>query len=95
MIIAAAIRARDGAIWTLPPPARHHDIGRFMLECGEPTPYPSGDDRGFIVSATDPFTGRVRPLYQRRVPAKRIAEKAGQILFGKGQHRELLSEDMW
>lgn len=95
LVLAAAMRGRDGAIWTLPPPARHHDIGLYMLAMGEPSPYPDGDDQGFLVAAYGLFTGVPRPIYQRRVVAKRIAEKAGQILPDKGQHPELFSEDLW
>lgn len=93
MILAAAIRGEDGTIWTLPPPARHHDIGRYMCENGHPAPFPGGDDQGFIAGGE--FRGRELPVYVRRVPAMRIARENNQILLGKGQHRELFSEDLW
>lgn len=87
MILAAAIR-QDGVIYTLPVPARHHDIIRYMaLDIGMPTPI--AGEQGFLVS----HQGEAR--FANRTQAKAIARRSGQILEGKGLLRELFSEDLW
>lgn len=86
MILAAAIRDKSGAIWTLPPPARHHDIGRMMIEAGHPAPYPSGDNQGFLVQ----YDGGAQ--YVWRATAANLAFEAGQI---KQRKNLLYSEDLW
>lgn len=87
MIVAAAIRATDGAIWTLPPPARHHDIGHYMIACGETSPYPSDYNQGFLDSDMG---------FLNRLDAHRMAWHCGQLkqmtLHPSGQ---LFSENLW
>lgn len=90
MILAAAIRGRDGAIWTLPPPARHHDIGAFMIEHGEPVPFPGGRDQGFIASYKN------LPCFVGRLVALTIAEREGQLARPVNiDHLYLYTEDLW
>lgn len=84
-VIAAAVLTERGAIFTLPPPARHCDLNQEMRDAGH-DPMDPGNESGFLLS-----DGR----FARRVPARHIAEEAGQILPGKGRHRELYSEDVW
>lgn len=82
-IIAAANR-HGGKIYVLPPPARHHNIGKMIHDrTGQPF---SGDKyQGF-------FTSRWR--YVSREEAARIAVKAGQTDAPKWGNR-LYSEDLW
>jgi len=88
MILAAAIKGEDGTIWTLPPPARHADIGWFMCDNGHSVPFPGGENQGFIAAV--PF-----PVFVGRWQAKRIARKFKQILPGEGKTDLLFSEDLW
>lgn len=83
---AAAIVDASGKVWSLPPPARHHDVGRMMIESGYPAPFPCGDAQGFLMS-DGTFASRLMALY--------AAAFHGQILAGCGHHRELFSEDVW
>jgi len=87
VILAAAIRL-DGVIHTLPAPARHHDIIRFMaVDLGMPTPITG--EQGFLAD----YQGQAR--FANRIQAKAMASRSGQILEGKGLLRELFSEDLW
>lgn len=80
MITSAAIR-KDGKIYTLPAPARHHHIiHKFKL--GQPRE----DDQGFIDSVHG---------YVRRAPALKIAIKNNQLLKEPIHPRKLFSEDVW
>jgi hypothetical protein len=83
-VVAAAILDPEGKPVSLPPPARHGHIIRYMAEeLHHKTPI-SGE-QGFMLS-----DGR----FARRKPAGRIAIKAGQIR--ELSHPSLLySEDLW
>ena len=83
-VTGVAIMADTGKVFTLPPPARHHDVIRVMAAAGHTTPITG--EQGFILS-----DGR----FARRVAAKPYATLAGQILKGRGLLRELYSEDLW
>jgi hypothetical protein len=85
--IVAAACSKDGVIFTIPAPARHHDIVHRMHLLGIVQDYTL--EQGFL---TD--TGR----FVRRKPAMIIAEKAGQLIRSKEggyQGPELFSEDLW
>ncbi len=89
-IVAAAIR-HDGAVYTLPAPARHHHIMRWMQERSllPEFGYVAVDDFGFVASDM---------RYVRRKPAMLIAQAAGQIIrpaSGGYQGPDLYSEDVW
>lgn len=45
MIVAAAIR-RDGVVWSVPQPGRHHDVIRVMVKAGVRPPINGGS--GFV-----------------------------------------------
>lgn len=84
-IECAAIRTEDGAIHSLPRPARHHDIIQDMVRRGVTERHIAEAEQGFTTD-TMPFV--------RRQSAKRIAYKAGQLL--KETHpMQLFSEDVW
>lgn len=89
MIIAAAIRQGD-KIYSLPAPARHHDILRWMNNEGvKYNPEDDLDCQGFVAS----WYGELR--YVRRIPAKSIARENNQLLPRTSTCRELFSEDVW
>lgn len=92
MILAAAIKGEDGTIWTLPPPARHANIGWFMCDNGHPVPFPGGENQGFIASWPE---GANMPVFVNRWQAMRIARRYKQILPGEGRGDLLFSEDLW
>lgn len=79
----AAIRHGD-TVYSLPRPARHHAVIKFMAEKG----FGPGDmlDQGF---ETD--QGRFVDRYE----AVQIAREAGQILVKHQPEDKLFSEDMW
>jgi hypothetical protein len=80
-VLAAAVRDKQGIIWSLPAPCRHHDILKHI-------PDEHTAEQGFIL--TD-------GTFVDRVTAKSYAMMNQQILEGelRGQFRELFSEDMW
>ena len=85
-IEAAAIRDIDGKVWSLPRPARHHDVIRSMREAGYVGPVNGVDQQGFVLS-----DGR----YCRRKAAWHVAEDAGQLKNGKMVGPQLTTEDLW
>lgn len=87
-IVAAAILDDAGKTWTLPPPARHHDIINWMRATGYAGGIfgTNGDQQGFLLS---------NGMYCRRRPALRVAKKAGQIKNCKIIGGVLTSEDLW
>lgn len=85
-VVAAAIRSRDGVIYSLPPPARHHDVGRHMIEQGHPTPFPSGSAQGFLLSNGE---------FSSRIAARTCAIANQQLLTRAGKTDALYSEDVW
>ena len=85
-IVAAAI-LYDEVIYTLPPPARHYDICRMMVEVhGLNADSGCQREQGFLLS-----NGK----YCRRKPAVQIAEEAGQIINKTSPADRLFSEDLW
>lgn len=82
-IVAAAVLDHAGAPVSLPPPARHHNILRFMVDRGDPTPIVGR--QGFMTN-----TGE----FVDRETAGHIAIIAGQIERLKWPPN-LYSEDLW
>jgi hypothetical protein len=83
MVESAAIR-KDDVTYSVPPPARHHDVIRYMVEgCGLAPP--CSGEQGFIVTGGR-FVGRVE--------AGKIAVEGGQIAKLERPPR-LYSEDLW
>jgi hypothetical protein len=82
-VAAAAILGHNGDIWSLPRPARHHHVIKFMAESGEPTPI--NGEQGFVLS-----DGR----FVMRKAAAYLALKNGQIKSLKWPPN-LYSEDIW
>lgn len=84
-IVAAAVK-RDGIIYTMPPPARHHTIMQAVDKNHGQHHLPFlPDEQGFLTS-----TGR----FMGRIGAAAMAKDNGQITATKwGQ--ELYSEDLW
>lgn len=75
---------KDGIIYSLSRPARHHNVLHAMIASGVDD---LGSEQGFVTTM-----GR----WVRRKPALRIAAKAGQL---KGEptapYHGLFSEDVW
>jgi hypothetical protein len=81
----AALLGTDGTIYSLPQPARHHDVMRHMADVhGFENVHHL--EQGFVLSV-----GR----FCRRRPAKLIAERAGQLLERASGNERLFSEDVW
>lgn len=88
-IIQAAIVAKDGTLWTLPRPFRHHDIVQEISKAqiyGGMRPHVTHETQGFITSEWR-FVGRET--------AFTIAQAADQILAPRRGVAELFSEDVW
>jgi hypothetical protein len=81
----AAIKGDDGNVYSLPRPARHHDVIQHMRDKGY-TGFVSGDRQGFLLS-----DGR----FTWRRPALRVAERAGQLIQKTAPAHLLFSEDLW
>lgn len=86
-IVAAAVRAPDLGVYSLPPPARHGQVLRLVASC-----YPDDDsvphkcEQGFV---TDAFR------YVDRTEARTIATAASQTSGRDMKLNELFSEDLW
>lgn len=76
----------DGQVWSLPPPARHHDVIRWIAESnGEGINGP--DEQGFISSDG---------VFVNRTQALEIALAANQVLdVNNVRANRLFSEDLW
>lgn len=92
MISAAAI-LRDGVIWTLPRPARHHNILWAMYDVDNnsapdkrPKIIPATGEQGFVTE---------KGQFLKRDEAYRVAIKAGQFLKEPCAPPNLFSEDLW
>lgn len=92
MIKQAAI-LREGEIWTLPRPARHHNIlwAMYDVDNGKspaerPAIIPARGEQGFITE-----TGQ----FLNRAEAYRIAVRAGQFIHKPSAPPNLYSEDLW
>lgn len=84
VIIRAAIRTPDGHSWSMPTPARHHDLIRMLSSCGYGPAELS--DQGFRTNKRE-FVDRIEGL--------KVATAAGQIREKHGNANELFSEDLW
>jgi hypothetical protein len=90
-IVAAAIE-RNGLVYSIQRPARHHNVMRQMAAAGIPIPIEG--TQGFLTN-----TGR----FVDRREARLIADKARQIKARIGDdgvpysatHKDLFSEDVW
>lgn len=80
MIVAAAIE-RNGLVFSMPAPARHHHILHHMSKVEEIDALDV--EQGFLTSMG---------IFVRRRQARRIAWKSGQI---STDGPELFSEDLW
>ena len=86
-IIAAAVRHKEtGEIWTLPAPARHHNVFRIMPESMSSKEMNSQTEQGFETN--------LRPFVDRK-EAKKIAREADQLLDRASNLNILFSEDVW
>jgi hypothetical protein len=83
MIVSAALKMDNGAIVSLPIPARHGDVIAALSRLGLCGAVALDAEQGFLTSG-----GR---FVDRRL-AHRLAFKAGQIATMEG---ELFSEDLW
>lgn len=86
--IVAVASLFQGQLYTLPPPARHHDLVRLIAE-KTGVAYVGGETyvQGFIDQ--DGF-------FLRRKPAKLVAERANQILDNRAPKLDdLYSENLW
>jgi hypothetical protein len=82
-VVAAAV-LRDDLIYTMPPPARHHDIVHAMAKNG--LAQRGSDEQGFLLNDGH---------FCMRKAARIVAEDAGQLIRTP-EHKELLfSEDVW
>lgn len=79
----AAIIGRDGKIWSVPRPERHHHVIKLMVLFGYPTPV--AGIQGFLLS-NGKFVGRKE--------AAKIAIEAKQIKK-LNWPPNLFSEDLW
>jgi hypothetical protein len=92
-IVAAAVwktapdDVKEGLIFTLPAPARHHNILHMMSKLGITQDHTV--TQGFLTDTGD---------FVRRKPAMMIARAAGQMKPrepGQYDGEELFSEDLW
>ena len=74
---------KDGTVYSLPRPARHHSVLQAMDAAGIEQ---RGSEQGFVTTA-----GR----WARRKPALFIARAAGQIVRETAPAHGLFSEDVW
>ncbi len=76
---------KDGKVYSLPRPNRHHDLIRHMVDVlGIPKP----------IYGTFGFLDHESTFILRR-PAKTIARECGQLLPDEQGKAELYSEDIW
>lgn len=84
-IVRAAIRIDYGAVFSLPIPARHHDLIRKLREEGYEGPV-HGDRQGFLLSDGS---------FVMRKTAGSLAARNGQLRNGKQISGVFTSEDVW
>jgi hypothetical protein len=82
-VVSVAILTEDGLIHSLPAPNRHFNVMHLLADRYKDIGF---DAQGFLLS-----NGK----FCRRKPAKRIAEKAGQLIARASNLSELYSEDVW
>lgn len=85
MIVRAAIQY-NGTIYSLPAPARHHNVMTLMLNDNMPSEAMALQNQGFVTS-----TGRFVDRYE----GCRIARAAGQLWRRPTPDDMLTSEDVW
>jgi archaellum component FlaG (FlaF/FlaG flagellin family) len=88
MITHVAIRFQ-GVTYSLPPPNRHHDVIRLIVEqTGVKSVAAREDDQGFLIDGEQ---------YARRGAAFAHAKRCGQLKPGGMGERlgKLFSEDVW
>lgn len=85
-IIDAALLTKDGRVISLPRPARHHNIIRYMASNGYSPTDIAQCEQGFTTN-TRPFVGRVL--------AMQIAREYNQLLDADNKASFLTSEDVW
>jgi hypothetical protein len=83
MIVCAAIKMENGAIISLPAPARHGDVMAALSLLGMYVSAALDAEPGFMTSVG---------TFANRKLSHRIAFKAGQVAIMDG---ELYSEDLW
>ncbi len=86
-IVAAACRW-NGIIFSMPPPARHHDILNTASQNIE------HEDFGLLLGYEQGFLGDDGEFYNR-VAAKDIVRIFEQPTIGEFNPAELFSEDLW
>lgn len=75
---------KDGIIYSMPRPARHHNVLHAMIASGVDD---RGSEQGFVTTLS---------RFVRRKPALRIADKAGQLKSEPtAPYHGLFSEDVW
>lgn len=85
-IECVAVRHPRGLIFSLPRPARHHDVLHAMHELGLST-LRQDAEQGFLLTDGE---------FAWRTKAKTIALESGQHLVNGMEHRkDLFSEDLW
>lgn len=87
MITHVAIRFQ-GKVYSLPPPNRHHDVIKLIIQkTGVKYVDARDDDQGFLIDGE---------TFCRRKPALRIARECEQLKPGRdGMYGKLYSEDVW
>lgn len=86
--VTSAAVVHRGIIYSLPPPKRHHDILRMMVEQHE-VHQDEETEQGFMLSDGE---------FATRKAACEVAERAGQLNKHRPKThpvRELFSEDIW
>jgi hypothetical protein len=83
IITGSAIVGEDGKVYSLPKPARHHNVIRMMVEQGHRTPVCG--EQGFVLD-----DGR----YVNRKQAAALALESKQIIELRWPP-DLYSEDLW
>lgn len=86
-IVAAAMMAEDRGVYSMPPPARHGQVGRLVDAC-----YP--DEPGMQLRSWQGFVTSHGRFVDRR-KARIIANKASQTSARDMHSVELFSEDLW
>lgn len=87
-VTAAACLDTNNKVWSIPKPARHHDVLQYMEKCGAKEK-DSMDSQGFKLNDGS---------YVDRLAAYTIAKRANQIkprLPTQYNGAELFSEDLW
>lgn len=82
--VARAAIKLDGIVFSVPPPKRHHDVIRLIVDMGGETPV-SGE-QGFVLSDGS---------FVDRYEAYKVAKRANQLISRSGSGPKLYSEDVW